>query len=396
VTDQEGYVLEIRRGQGEPRFLRLPRGTDLQPTSIGGRGDFRVDADGVLDVHLFVYFDGETLFVQSAESATPVRVNGRPAGSDWTRVEPPSTLAFGDARVVFCPASQASAVSAAPAPPARPAAGVPKRPPPQQPPPQQMEDLPTMADMRAVPLGNYEDVVTERVKAPDEDATHSIPIPGGRAVPPQEFPDDETTRALPLPAVVAPVVKPAPPAVIIAQEETAKIAVGGPIAAPPPAAPTVKKESPLDQLKSQWKAASLPKKAILVLLPIAFFMVVFGLDDKPVPAPTKAKPTASGSASAHSEKAAKVTKPTATEEVVEEPTPPKPTATAPIASAPPAATNKGAPKTTEKTPERAAVDAVAAGSLVPAAELYDELAKTHPENPAYKEAARILRAKAKK
>lgn len=389
MSGQEGYVLEIRRGQGEPRFLRLPRGADLQPTSIGARGDFRVDGDGVLDVHLFVYFDGETLFVQSAESATPVRVNGRPASTEWTRVEPPSTLAFGDARVVFCPASQASAVSAEPAPPARPAAGLPKRPPPQQH-AQGMEDLPTMADVR--PPADYEDIVTERVKAPDEDATHSIPIPGGRSVPQPEFPDDETTRALPLPAVVVPVVKPAPPAVIVAQEETTRIAIGGPLAVPQQAAPTQKKESPLDQIKTQWKAASLPKKAILVLLPLAFFMVVFGLDDKPVPAPTKAKPTSSGSASVAQ---AKVTKPSATEELAEEPTPPKPTVSAPTASAPPAST-KGPQTTTQKTPERTAVDAVAAGSLAPAADLYDELAKSHPENPAYKEAARILRAKAKK
>ena len=46
--------------------------------------------------------------------------------------------------------------------------------------------------------------------------------------------------------------------------------------------------------------------------------------------------------------------------------------------------------------ERAAVDAVAAGSYEAAAKMYEDLAKAHPENKAYKEAARILRAKAKK
>jgi hypothetical protein len=382
---REGYVLEIRRGQGEPRFLRLPRGADLQPTSVGARGDFRVDADGVLDVHAFVYFDGETLFVQSADVATPVRVNGRPASSEWSRVEPPSTLAFGDARVVFCPASQASAVSA-PAAPARPAAGMRQRPPPQRA-AQQMEDLPTIADVP--PPGDYEDLVTERVKAPDEDATHSIPIPGGRSIPEPEESDHETTRALPLPAVVAPVARPAPPAVIVAPEETTRIAVGGPIAAPPAVAPTVAKVSPLVQLKAQWKEASLPKKAILVLLPLAFFMVIFGLDDAPAPAKKKTSPASSGSASVAQ---AKVTKPTATQELQEEPPPPKPATTA----AAPSATGKSPQSTTTKPAERAALDAVAAGSLVPAAELYDELAKAHPENPAYKEAARILRAKTKK
>jgi len=43
--------------------------------------------------------------------------------------------------------------------------------------------------------------------------------------------------------------------------------------------------------------------------------------------------------------------------------------------------------------ERAAVDAVVAGSYADAARLYDQLAATHPDRPAYAEAARILRAK---
>jgi predicted Zn-dependent protease len=42
--------------------------------------------------------------------------------------------------------------------------------------------------------------------------------------------------------------------------------------------------------------------------------------------------------------------------------------------------------------ERQAADALRAGKRDQAAVLYDQLAAQHPENPAYKEAARIIRA----
>ena len=65
-----------------------------------------------------------------------------------------------------------------------------------------------------------------------------------------------------------------------------------------------------------------------------------------------------------------------------------PVGTVPIASAsPPLAKGK-------KTPEREAVDLAAAGQYTKAAEIYEQLATQHPEQPAYREAARILRSHA--
>ncbi len=49
-----------------------------------------------------------------------------------------------------------------------------------------------------------------------------------------------------------------------------------------------------------------------------------------------------------------------------------------------------------KTPQREAADAVAAGAFDRAATLYAELARSHPDVPAYTEAARIMKAKAGK
>jgi len=49
------------------------------------------------------------------------------------------------------------------------------------------------------------------------------------------------------------------------------------------------------------------------------------------------------------------------------------------------------PMPLKKSPERQAADAVVEGKFAEAAKLYDELATTNPSNPAYKEAARIMR-----
>lgn len=369
---KSGYVVEIRRGNGSPKFIPLSPGMTLNPMSVGMMGDLRLEADGVLDVHGFIYFDGENLFVQSSDGHHQIRVNGKPIGNDWTPVSPPCTLALGDARLVYCPASQASIASAAPVS-ARPAAG-------RAPTVPFDESAPTVADLR---FGDYDDAVaTRRTRAPDEEATGSIPIPPPPPRSPHtlESEDHETTRALPLPAVVMPVAAPAPPPAPPPQV----------IAAPPPQLTAPHKPKPLDQLKEQWSQASLPKRAIALLLPVAFVMVIFGLDDNEPAQPQQGAPAASASAR---EKPKDAPKPKET--VTEEPGDldlPKPKASATIKKPPPLPNAMAK----EKTAERAAVDAVAAGAWDPAARAYDDLAKQHPENPAFREAARILRAKAKK
>jgi len=68
----------------------------------------------------------------------------------------------------------------------------------------------------------------------------------------------------------------------------------------------------------------------------------------------------------------------------------------PPASAKASASASSVPVSTAKTPQREAADAVAAGAFDRAARLYEELARAHPEVPAYAEAARIMKARAGK
>lgn len=398
----EPFVLEIRRGSGDPRYLTLESGQELPPLSIGAAADWRIDADGMDEVHAFVYFDGQQLHVQSAVPERLVKVNGRAVGTEWTPVAPSSTLAIGDARLVFCPLSQASA-GAAQMPRART-------------PTPFGEDAPTRMQM---PAAHDDDEATGHIEVPnfDEEATRALPVPAAaRMLGPR--------KPTPVPGG-----RPAPPAAppVMGPEAfgPAPAPFAAPFAAPPPPPPPPPDDVPPhlqtttkpairkdpSKLAQAWRETSVVKKIILVLLPLAFVMVFYGFEDDPAPR-GKPKPAASTSTSASTSasdddddpKPKKKKKPPTDDP---DPTPPDaappPTGSAPpVATAPPAplpsASAPGNPKTdpAKKTTEREAVDAVAAGQYELAAKLYEQLAKDHPETPAYKEAARILRAKAKK
>jgi hypothetical protein len=97
----ETRLLELQRGAGEPAALELRAGVQLPPIGIGANAAWRVAADGILDVHAYIYFDGHALFVQSANDGNPALVNGQPVGRAWTPVDVPCTIALASARLVF-------------------------------------------------------------------------------------------------------------------------------------------------------------------------------------------------------------------------------------------------------------------------------------------------------
>ncbi len=97
MPKQTTHVLEIEKGVGEPTFIPLAEGEELQPISIGKRGQWRLEGPRVLDVHAYVYFDGKALFAQSADDTSPVQVSGQRIGKQWTEVQLPCRLFIGSA-----------------------------------------------------------------------------------------------------------------------------------------------------------------------------------------------------------------------------------------------------------------------------------------------------------
>lgn len=118
------HVIEIETGIGEPAFIPLTVGQELQPISVGKKGMWRIESARVLDVHAFVYFDGTSLFLQSADESQAASVDGYRVGKAWTELHAPCKIEVGAARLRFRSltdnAEAAQESQPIPAPPPRP------------------------------------------------------------------------------------------------------------------------------------------------------------------------------------------------------------------------------------------------------------------------------------
>ena len=95
------HVIEIETGIGEPAFIPLSMGHELQPISVGKKGMWRIESPRVLDVHAFVYFDGTSLFLQSSDEQNAASVDGYRVGKAWTELHAPCTIEVGNARLRY-------------------------------------------------------------------------------------------------------------------------------------------------------------------------------------------------------------------------------------------------------------------------------------------------------
>jgi hypothetical protein len=355
--------ITVRTGTAEPASMAFAPGTPVGPLAVGRNATWRVVAPGVLEEHGFLYFDGTSLFLQSANPNAPITVNGAPIPSTWTPVYAPCEIAFGGARLWFGPTAASMAPPRPEAPPSR-AGFIPRinglddndehtR-------MQPIEEM--QASRRSVNLAPRE-AVSATLKSSDA----SPFAPSTEMMGPGPLFGPPPPASIPGPgSQAAPVVFPGP---------------GAPPDASPPGPPAPK---PPGWLAARWREASGPKKALTVLMVPLVWAVWVIFTDKAAP-PRPLKPVAAASVSA---------KPSAAPSVE----PPAPQPVQPAASPASSASAKPAagPASSAKTPQREAADAVAAGAYDKAAKLYEDLAKANPGVPVYAEAARIMRAKGKR
>ncbi len=401
------FVLEVESGQGPSGPLCLEPGRKLETTSLGSRGQWVVVGPGVRDVHGYLAFDGATLFLRSASPAYPLRVEGVPVYDAWQPVAPPVRIAVGGATLTY--SASGGEASFAPAPPA----------------PRLADDEATRFHPVEVPPAPYVAPPARHLAGGydvgDDDATRpgvSLEELGPTGdfdrtrvnLEPPVPPSATLHMPAPLPAAGMP-----PPGMAPSTAPLAFAPPPGPppgpqgalLDLPPPPLPQSPATSAtpgwrkaLDRGLAEWKATSGPKKALLALLPFAFFAVYVLFDD---PSRQAAAPPAATTAPSPATGTATTVAPA---RPAAAPTQPPPEAPAPAATVvtpqtraaiPPTAVPGPAPAAVaagRATPERQAVDAVVAGAYADAARRYDDLAREHPEQPVYREAARILRAKA--
>ncbi len=439
------HVLEVQQGVGEPSSVELRRGVEVSPLGVGAEGSWKVRGNGILGVHAYIYFDGNSLFVQSADDTNPVLVDGRAVAKSWTPISAPCTISLATVRLAYKPKlldpidndktmalvpqefADDDRTIAAPPPvikvgakrPFEPGAFAQRNDESTRLEPMD-EPVPDSEATRIVPLG----------ETPASGAPAARPMMGRPAAvrpaagarwgsgtapqPPDSRPmgptspdfDPPATRNFQAPAPLMGMPTPSPMGFPPAGAGSAPAApnrgppsglLNVPMPPPPPSvhAPTME-----EKLKKEWASLTPPKKAMMLLMPLALPIAWFALGTNPPPAtPSPVVATVASHATAT------VPPPVAP--------PPPTTPTFSLGSVPPAAP----PIATKKPPvtppdsqpdtptppagtdrrERQAADFVSTGQYEQAARIYDQLAieraSANPNQNPYHEAARILRAK---
>jgi hypothetical protein len=366
-------LVQVVEGNAWETSKTFSPGAPVGPLGLGTAADWRVEGPGVGPIHAYFYYDGAALLAASAAPYTAT-ANGAPLGSDWTPLPLPCELSLGGARFQIQDAAAFDdAATNAPA--------------------EEIDDAATgFLDRSGAPLppgsplhhpGDRRPVVEdestkflpiEQMRKGADGPSPGAPSPGG---PPAVVvaPDALPPRANPLAPTIAPGSFPTPQI----EPPPGQLPPGQ----RPPAAPAQ------GGLAAAWKEASPPRKITYVLLPIA--LVAFALtmlDDPPETSAKKAKGSPRSSSSAPASASGPPPPPPigSLPQLPLGPLLPPPERPAPKKKFPP-------PRTPVITLERKAVDALIAGNYKEAAELYEQLAKEHPETPIYKEALRVLKAR---
>jgi hypothetical protein len=393
LAADEIIEISLLSGRSDRPTLTFTPGTPTNPVSVGSDGQWRVSGDGVEPVHIYLVFDGRQVHVALAAPGSGAQLAGARVGADWTLAPVPCELRFGGACLIlrYAPrpvsaqeertmhdggalllaAQRAAASAGAPSalqapqlgaqyPTARPAAGAPA-------------GLGRTLPLKGAParvLDAHEEATTLRAPrvGPEhgaQPANEPLQQEVTRIAPQPLAP--RATRPEPAPGTLAPVPPPAP----AAAPSTARAAAGA---------------------LAYWRDASPVKKTTLVLMPFALVGSYVIFQDAPQPAPRAATPSSAAARQTAVVHDAGTVAAVATTEVAGEGSGDSP-ATPPAASSSDPRTEPARPAAGRRTAERAALDAVAAGSFDEASKLYADLATAHPDDPAYKEATRILREK---
>jgi hypothetical protein len=417
----ETHVIEVRAGRGEPPSLELRPGLELAPLSVGTGGAWKVEAPGVRAVHFYLYFDGQTLFLQSAAADDPPLIDGKPVPAAWTPAPDPCTVTFGQARLAFHPTDNSD---------------------------QAMEDERTIATALPDDFRHDAPLAPTPAKLPARPFKPGAFVPGAddestRLQPLEDFAgpvSEDSTRVAPLLTAEAPgvrgLVRPAagaswnqpppppamppppaqggfqsrqfPPPPPSAQPDSGPVGPPGPpsglLNVPPPSGrkPDAPETFP-ETVKRQWAAAPPIRRALFVAMPVALLVAVWlflnGSDTPPLPKVAAAVPSQSAAASTSPPPSTGDPPPDYPPPPPPPPHPPPPPAsgktTAAAGNAPPppspATGDAAAPNSDHR--ERQAADFVSTHAYDQAIRLYDQLAAEHPDKAAFKEAARILRGK---
>jgi hypothetical protein len=349
IEESEAFVVRVDVGTSDTKARRFRPGGAAATLTVGSQGAWKVEAPGVASVHAYLRFDGRQLLVATSDPRRPVVIDGQPLPETWSLLQPPCLLNLGQA----CLSVERSFAEATPPSPA------------------------LAASTRALV---FEEEATCRRSVPplapggqiaaEHDASLDD-LPPAEATRlqfgPLESPDRVGTRAVQVSSL--------PPALLDSAPATSEGELDSSGSIPPP---------PFQERDKRVRRLLQTGGLVLGLA------VVIGGAYR-LASPRKAA-VSGGTSPAAGQRAnvpaAGTPRPASPLAVTV-----SPAITAPLFVAPEPLSAAPSGVRGQNTPERRAADAFAAGDFPTALRLYRDLAAAHPEQPAFRQAVRILEEK---
>jgi|GEM_PF-746997 len=102
VLREPDLLVTVIRGSTQQVTRAFRSGEVVSPFSIGSQGDWAVSAPGVVPVHVWLKFDGASLYAASGDGSA--QLSAVPLGSNWKPVQTHTELRFGFALLRIAPA----------------------------------------------------------------------------------------------------------------------------------------------------------------------------------------------------------------------------------------------------------------------------------------------------
>lgn len=406
-------VLRLLDGRSEQRELVFEGGRARTPFALGSRGGWRIDAGHVAEAHVLLAFNGHHLYVCASRDEMAL-LDGVPLDAQWREAPTPSELRFGSARMSIGRRAGPEEDTQSPEPEATRMVDMclPKRAPTLLRSPRddedtcfdeerlraalalsrQDEDVTRIAELDAPAVATkvalpFRRPAIRTIRMPTASRLSSMPPTNPSEAPFRVAPSrpSSPTMAVPLPSDVE------SGALAVSGETSLVTSTAPPVSSRvPSAAPEAVPRGKVGELAHGWKQASLAKRAIVVLMLPALICALFAMRR---PARVSAEPAVAVASAVAVESAAAVAVPSARAAASPSVGAAPIASAAPITSAAPIARSKAdaAGIRDTRTAERRALDTVASGLDASAVEQYEVLAREHPDNLAFLEAARILR-----
>ncbi|MEO7034539.1 MAG: GDSL-type esterase/lipase family protein [Polyangiaceae bacterium] len=97
TVPQLDLVVTLAEGNARELSRTFSPGQARAPLSVGSQGEWVVSAEGVASVHLWLRFDGQRLYVASADAGAATYLQNLPLNSEWHEAADRSELRFGQA-----------------------------------------------------------------------------------------------------------------------------------------------------------------------------------------------------------------------------------------------------------------------------------------------------------